>query len=145
MHVILANSWFPGTDYPRYNPAERRLDTVEIPDELFDRLPKSAKVMQEPVRRVPVEVEAPDPRSDPGALVDHANALAEAERKADEQRAKNKARLEQRLEDERKRALQVEAEELDRMVEEEAKAVEDEKRKAAAVKLKAKKKPTTEE
>lgn len=115
MHVRLKNPWFPGLDYPKFKPAERRLDTVEIPDELFDRLPKSAEVFEGPIKRVPVDVETADPRADPEALEAHADALADAERKADEQRAKNAAKIKERLEGEVRRAEQLEAEENDRL------------------------------
>ena len=43
MHVRLRNTFFAGPQYGRFDPAPRRLDTVEIPDELFDILPKTPK------------------------------------------------------------------------------------------------------
>jgi hypothetical protein len=124
MHVRLKNTWFAGPAYGRFKPAARRLDTVEIPDELRDKLPSSAEIMESPIKRVvgeePVITEFD---TDPEALEATADAIADAEKAADEQRERNQAKIKERLEAELAQAAAVEAAEQARLDAEEVEAL----------------------
>jgi hypothetical protein len=98
MHVILKDKWFSGAEYGRFRPAKRKGDSIEMPDALRDRLPKSAVVVDGPIE---VEVVEEETHMEALANVDLERAAADAEKEAleaaEKAREENLKRIEQKL------------------------------------------------